>query len=166
VKPDALSSKLIRRAFFVTAVILISLTFSYLWRRDTERKFNLITEKPVLLDEVTANPSAFKGRLVTMICYLWPGMEGVGLSTMPSRDRWRFNNELKRNENLGTSILTRPVSGWDLNLSSDAEDGDRLVIVQGYVFDSGYDPGHLLENAPYFQIVNGRMLAELVTQPR
>ena len=44
--------------------------------------------------------------------------------------------------------------------------GNRLVIVQGYVFDTGYaTPGQLLENEPYIRILSSRMLDEVVVKP-
>lgn len=125
----------------------------------------------MLLDEVVANPSAVKGRMVTTICYLWPGMEGLGLSTMPARNRWRFNDESKRNETLGTDMLAKCDPEWDKGMPSDYFDdinssGDKLVVVQGFVFDSGYGTaGQILEKAPYFRVVSCRMLREIIVKP-
>ncbi len=166
-----LTPKLARRFLLVFAVLLALLAASYFWRIESKLKLNTITENPVLLDEIVANPSAFKGRLVTTICYLWPGIEGVGLSTMPPKTRWRFNKELNWAECLGSSFLLKDNKACNyaksLDKYMDLESfGDNLVLVQGYVFDSGYEEsGQVLAEAPYMHLVNCRKIAEVILKP-
>jgi len=167
----SIAGKHMRRVFIGGTIVCLLLAIAYALRLQSRRERCVVTDKITLLDEVAANPSAFKGHLVTTICYLWTG-GGLGLSTMPSKNRWRFNKELGRNVCLGTDMPARgPSGGWDQNMPVEyfedpSSRDDKLVIVQGYVFDTGYaEPGQLLEKEPYIRIVSIRMLDKVIVKP-
>jgi len=95
-----ITAKLIRRVSICGTILCVLLAIAYALRIHSGREHYVVTDKITLLDEVVANPSAFKGRLVTTICYLWG--DGLGLSTMPSKeprknnlDIWRFSKHHK-----------------------------------------------------------------------
>ena len=119
----------------------------------------------VSIDEVLADPAVFDGEAVTMVCYLWPGMEGLGLSTMPTNKRWVWDDELNRSVCHGSDLLARCTRGWDWPLYDDSsvqnafQTGDALVVVEGVFHESNYGPaGSLLEAASYIEVQSCRPL--------
>jgi len=163
--------KLLRRASILLAALLAVLAVALVWSMRSGPDLNAVAGQPVLLDEIVANPTAFKGRQITTICYLWPGTEGLGLSTMPSKDRWAVDRDSGKLRLVGAALSAMADSEWDNGMPLDYLEGsslagEKLVVVEGYVFDTGSpDAVTQLEKGPYVRIVRCRTLEAMAAKP-
>ncbi|MBB5354020.1 hypothetical protein HNR46_004292 [Haloferula luteola] len=146
---------------FIALASIMALVISLESSSRSQQEF---LEGPVLLlDEIESSTEDFDGSRVVVACYLWLGVEGPDLSSVPSSRRWKRKEGSDTMVCQGTDMLAQCGGGWSfaaLELDPDNEDflrGERLVVVEGRVHGSGYGPaGSLLHDEPYIEVLDCR----------